>query len=1273
MALLLRALALLLRAGLGLCALLLVLAALYVSLGRELMPLVAEYRQEAEDKAREALNLPVQIGALEGTWKGFAPVLLVHDLQLGEGADALQLKQVRLVPDVLGSLLARQLQIAHVELSGLSISAVQSVDGSWALEGLPKPGGPTQLDPQQLFSQAQMVKALSLLDSQVSVQAQGQAALHLTGVNLSIRNGHTRQRLDARLLLPDGKPLALQLRTRLQPKQWQNSSAQLYLSLPQSDWAQWLPANALGQYQVKHLQMGGELWLDWADGAVQQAASQLHGQQFEGAYGQRKSVAVQDLSVDAYAQRNRDGLKLVIDDLGFSRGEQRWGGVEVQVAQQPKQWLISANRIDLAPLQELISALAPMPDKARDIVDQLAPHGELSNLQFVYLPESQASDRLQFSANLRQVGISSWHGVPAVENVTGSITGDLGHGELRMATEEFSLHLDTLFPKPWIYHQANAQLFWEIDDEAFTLRSPYMKVVGDEGPAAGDMLIRLRFDPAAEDYMDLRVGMRGGDARYTEKYLPSLVPGFSKDLDHWLKTAIRGGAVDEGFFQYQGSLNKGAEAAAHSLTLFFAVHDAELAFQPGWPTLHKGKADVFIEPTAVRIELEQGRLLNSQVSAAQAVIGLTEAEHPIHLRIKGDVHSSLPDALKILQETPLGTAEVFAGWQGEGELRGKLDLDIPLYKGKAPNVVVDFATDNASLSIANPALQFSHLSGAFRYDTAKGLSADQIRAQLFGQQVRAKAIAEGSGGRARTRIDAAGQIGVSDLSQWLGVSQELPVSGKLPYQLRLTIDGEDSQLRVDSNLKGVVVALPEPFAKRGDELRPSIWRMTLGGRERRYWLDYDKLLSLSFAAQPGQFNQGRGELRLNDGPALLPTSAGLRVRGRVSHFDLNAWQQAVEPYVQTAGGNAQQLFKDAQIRVGRFSGFGTTVDGLEVGLSRNSSSWLVDVDSVRVKGRVGLPTDSTQPIAVNLAYLRFPAAQKDADSKADAEPGPDILAEVDPRTFPSLDVAVQHVFQGDDALGAWAFKARPKGQGVQFSELALNLKGLTISGQGTWQHSPSGVRTTYEGRLAGKDLSKVLAAWGYAPSASSESFRVDVSGNWPGSPAWFSLQRFSGMADISMRKGQFTEVDGSASALRVFGLLNFESIGRRLRLDFSDILGKGLSYDRVKGVLAADRGVFVTRKPIALDGPSSNLELDGTLDMAADRIDAKLLVTLPVSNNLPIAALLIGAPAIGGALFVVDKLLGNKVARFASVQYNVRGPWQNPEIIFDKPFEKAKE
>ena len=164
-----RILAALTRWGLGLCALVLVLMALYVSLGRELTPLVAEYRAEVEAKASAALGMPLHIGELEGNWSGFAPILLAHDVMVGEGANALRLDQVRAVPDLWASLLAREVRIAHLELSGLKISLKEGEDGHWALEGLPVQQD-QPLDPEQLLNRMQMVQQLSVLDSQVTLQ-----------------------------------------------------------------------------------------------------------------------------------------------------------------------------------------------------------------------------------------------------------------------------------------------------------------------------------------------------------------------------------------------------------------------------------------------------------------------------------------------------------------------------------------------------------------------------------------------------------------------------------------------------------------------------------------------------------------------------------------------------------------------------------------------------------------------------------------------------------------------------------------------------------------------------------------------------------------------------------------------------------------------------------------------------------------------------------------------------------------------------------------------
>ena len=1264
---LIRILGALTRWGLGLCALLLVLVALYVNLGRELFPLVAEYRAEVQTKAREALGMPLQIGTLEGRWSGMSPVLLAHDVTVGEGANALHLDKVRVVPDVWGSLLSRAVRVQHLELDGLKISLKEGVDGQWSLEGLPvqqdKP-----LDPEQLLNQMQMLAQLSVLDSQITLQPLDQPPLTLTYVGLSLKTGSSQQRLDVRLTLPDGQPLTMNLRSRIRPSQWRDAEADAYLSLPQSDWARWLPARITQQWQFSQIKAGGELWATWGKGTLQSAAIRLNAPQFKGAYGERKPVQINNLALNGFFQRSAEGFKLSLDSLALNLGETRWETrLQLQQTSSTEKtqelWHLQADRLDLTPITPILNALGPLPEGVATTVERLKVTGTLRNVLLDIRPEATDDSKFSFAANLQQVGFDAYHGAPAARNVSGSISGDLGQGELRMDSKDFSLHLDPIFAKPWQYIQANARLTWKLDKQGFTLIAPYLKVLGEEGKIAGDFLIRLHFDPTQEDYMDLRVGLLEGDGRYTAKYLPTVL---SPALDEWLRTAILKGAVDEGFFQYQGSLNHDAVEAARSISLFFKVHDAELAFQPGWPHLSKISGDVFVEDSGVRILASKGQLLDTQVRDVFVNIPHVPAGKNSHMYIDGAFAGGLGDGVKILQDAPIGTGPTFAGWQGEGDLQGTLKLDIPLEQGEEPKILVDFKTAKARLKLSEPELELTQLKGDFRFDSTKGLSGQGITARAFDRPVSARIFADGKGGKINTRVTASGQVTVKKLTEWLKVTQPLPVSGDIPYQLQLNLDGADSQLMVSSSLKGVAVDLPAPFGMSAAQGRDTVFRMTLQGAERRYWLDYGDLADFTFAAPASNFADGRGELFLGSGNAVLPGAKGLRIRGVLSELDVEPWNALVDRYSgQDPGGSAKQLLSGADFRVGKLTGFGTTLDQARLQLDRKPTAWALQLDSQQVKGAVGLPDAKGAPITVNLQYVRLPAP--DPAVQAD-ENAPDPLASVDPTKVPALDINIAQLFQGKDLVGAWSLKVRPIAKGLAFNSMNLGLKGMQLQGAGGWEVVPGATSSWYKGRLEGKNLADVLKGWGFAPTVTSENFHLDIDGRWPGSPAWVGLKRYSGSLDATLNKGQMVEVEGGAQALRVFGLLNFNSIGRRLRLDFSDLFDKGLSYDRVKGLLVASSGVYVTREPITLTGPSSNLELNGTLDMVADRIDAKVLVTLPLTNNLPIAALIVGAPAVGGALFLIDKLIGDRVARFASVKYTVKGPVKEPKITFEKPF-----
>ncbi|GGK08074.1 YhdP family protein [Pseudomonas matsuisoli] len=1274
-----RALRVVIAAG----AVLIILLALLISLGRLLIPAVAEYRAEIEARIEQAFGLPTHVGALEGSWHGLTPRLVARDVQIGEGENPLRLDALSIELDLPASVIDRQLQLSRLVASGLRLSLREEDSGDWRVEGFPGRAEKKPFDPGPLLAMLQHVGLLALQDAQVTIQPQAGDVLALNYLDLSLSSHGHLQRLDGRALLPDGAPLAFSVQGALAPNDILRSDLRAYLSLPQSDWAQWIPPTLLQQYRLQHLTGGGEVWLDWAQGRVQRAVARLNAAQVAVVHEDKRPVDVRDLGVSAYLDYADTGYRLRLDALAATLEGKRWGETDMLITQRPSgdgepaSWSVVADRIDLAPLTPLALALAPLPAKASEALEAIAPHGAIRNLDLRYIPSAPPEARVQLAANLERVGFGAYHGAPAAENVSGSIAGGLNKGELKVDSDDFMLHLSELFPKPWRYDHAAGRLSWTFDDDAFTLIGHYLRADGPVGNAAGDFLIRLKRDHAQESYMDLRVGLRNGDAAFTADYIPTRAPALSPELAEWLTTAIQGGTVDEGYFQYQGSLSKASPPTARRLMLYAKARDAQLAYQRGWPLLREASGEVFVENAHVRVQAPTGKLLGSRVKDVRVDIAKAD-DDIVHLKLQGEVSGSVDDALKTLSEAPIPPAERFGEWQGRGPLQGTLDLDIPFRKGMLPKVVVNFETQGATFSTATPDLRFERVAGQFRFDSERGLSTEGVTAVFLGEPVKGQAAAIGRAGDIRSRVTATGNMAWERLAEWLHVDRPLPVSGRIPFLLDLNLGEAGNTLKIDSTLQGVAVDLPAPFGKAPTEARPASFQMTLGQPEQRFWADYDRLANLALRLPGNDWQALQGTLVLGGGQASEPKAPGLALSGHLDAFDLAEWQAVQAKYLSpsqassaehTVGAPAPgQGVRRVDLNIDRFTGAGLDIAKLSLLLERATGRWNLTLGSETLAGTAGIPDAKDVPMDIALSRLRLPAAEPPPAADAPVEARKDPLADLDPRTLPPLRVTIDRLLQGDELLGAWSFRATPTPNGAQFDNVDLDLKkGLKLTGSVAWTGPAGASRSHYQGRLEGENLSEVLLAWKFAPTATSEDFRLDVNGNWPGSPAAVSLKSFSGEMDARLRKGAFVEVEGRASALRVFGLLNFNAIGRRLRLDFSDLLGRGLAYDEVKGTLLADRGMYVTRKPITMTGPSTNIEIDGKLDMVNQQIDAQMQVALPLTNNLPLAALIVGAPAIGGALFVVDRLLGDRVARFASVHYKVEGPLLEPKMTFERP------
>ena len=1248
--------------------LLLLATTAYISAGRLLTPMFNAYRIEVQDWLGEQLGQPLHLGRLHAGWHGLSPRFYAEEVRLGEAEQAIHIDRLHFRPDMLTSLLRREWSLAAVSLQGVELELRQE-GGQWHLHGMElaaQSDEPT--DWPRLLDQLQRIEHLSIVDARIAVRREDAAPFELRQAGFTLDRHHGRQRLQASMRLPDGQPVQLHATGNLAAGNWQRSSLQAYARMPASNWLQWLPLEWLaGMEPVLQLDTAAmplQAWLEVGQGQLQQLTLQSPGGRIQGRLQERElDLQLGQLQAFARTEGGRQRFWMPQFNVRWLPGADMLN-LPLQASRPAGQPFMEAPleiRLAELELQPFMSALlhhVPLPQLAHDILAQLDFRGRLRNTRLQWTPGEPWQQQLEYDTNVADLDYSPWNHVPGATGISGRLFGSLAGGELHLDSNGFSLYLDQLFADAWHYHRANARLTWSLAENLdFTLTSPYLQVVGDEGHLAGDFVISLPAASEKESYMDLRVGMRDGDASRTPRYLPLVLREEQPELWRWLHDAIRGAHVHEGYFQYQGSLAENAPESARSISLFFDVSDAELAYQPGWPALQEGRGQVFVHDWGIQVELDSARVLDTRITDARAEVVYPATGHST-LHVDTRLDSSMADALHMVQRTPLAEQIPFmADWQGQGKLPAGLRLKIPFADAQPVQALVDLQLDNASLFLPEQDIRLDQLQGALQIDSLKGLTGKNLRGRFLEQPFTASLQPGANRQDWNSQLQAKGRMPVAALQKWLDHQQPLPFSGSFNYELDLLLAETGSQLAVTTDLQGVHVDLPTPLAKPAEAKVPTSWHMTLDGPELHYRLVHGTRLNGLFAVEQKPDKLLRGELVLGGSAARLPAKPGLWIRGTLASVPVPDWLEAVDNYLPVFGEGQGAGLQELQLDATRLEGFGIPIEQARLRLWPNSSkqdAWLLKLDSKQVEGAVQV--SDGRPLVVTLERLQLPAPGSPADPLA-------LGAQLKPEDVPSMNLRIRQLQLGEDVLGELGFDSRPAEDSIRFSRIAADFKGLLLNGELDWYKSG---QSSFKGSLTGEKLEDILQAWGYARSMSSERFSTGLDIHWPGNPLDFSMAGLSGTAQLKFRKGQLTAADGSAQVLRVFGLLNFDTIGRRLRLDFSDLLGKGLSYDRIDGILDISSGVYRTRDALTLEGVSSNLSIEGMLDMPAGRVDAEMQLAMPITRNLPLAAVAVGAPAVGGALFVIDRLVGDRFARMAAVRYSIRGDWQDPQITLSK-------
>lgn len=806
----------------GSLAVVIIILAVLVTLGRKTLPLLHDYREQIAQMVSDRLGVKVHIGAVEGAWRGVRPRLKIRDLTIHsrtqEHIVSTELLETQI--DLPSLLWDWRLAFRKLQFSGVKARFNQHEDGRWSVNGLPL-SAPRQSefslrDPLDIFL---FGKRIQLNNAQLDFTFRTGHATQVVLPQILLENDDDFHRLRLGFAVDgDQKALNLVVEGQGDPRDTEHFAAKGYLSLEHFPMEKVVAATALAAWQ--HLDQGR-----WSEGSRVNLKLWFEGNLAKG-FDLAGSLSAQDLPLKLPANlrlperteanlsgrwQPDSGWQLVLGQLQLHWPQVSSPSVNLSLGGKlGEYWSLALDKLDLTAWRQLAGSL----ELHHPVLDGLAPEGVLSNLHMRQASAEQGYFDLQ--ANLSGVGVYSINGSPQIRMVDGYLRTSALGGTLDLASEHgFSMHYPSVYPTPLDYDSAHGQLRWQLDqvNRQVLVSSSRLSLRGEEGPAEGHLYLALptHKSPTAEPWMELVVGLKDSQAHYHKKYVPFTV---NSKLLEWLDRSIKAGHLIDGGFIYRGSLLK-TPITGRSMQLYLNVENARLAFDSNWPELTEASARLVMDDNDLRVDVSSGQLMGNTISDTQ--VWLTR-EPGLTLAVEGQMSGSSEAALNLLKNSPVATlaGDALAQLDLKGAMNGSIALRVPLAEGGASWQEVAAVVEANQLHMPQLNLAFTNVTGELRYSNETGLTSPGILAHLWGEPISAQIVSDQQG----NRITARGPVQVTALNQWLKRPELNYAYGRADVEAIVYLPSfknpADRALHVEfkSDLRGLGAKLPTPLGKQ---------------------------------------------------------------------------------------------------------------------------------------------------------------------------------------------------------------------------------------------------------------------------------------------------------------------------------------------------------------------------------------------------------------------------------------------------------------------------
>jgi uncharacterized protein (TIGR02099 family) len=689
------------------------------------------------------------------------------------------------------------------------------------------------------------------------------------------------------------------------------------------------------------------------------------------------------------------------------------------------------------------------------------------------------------------------------------------------------------------------------------------------------------------------------------------------------------------------------------------IERGELAYIQDWPVAAEldGTVEFVNASFAAR---GSGRVLGNRT--ADVRVGIADLRTGL-LTLQFDTIGPLHQVLAFLQDAPLIARYLgkdFARLEspgGVGEVG--LDLRLPLRDRASYELTAGLGISDGELAFRGFAPRATEIRGSLAL--ADGvLRGEGIEAVFLDGPVTARVDAAGVAGY-RARIDMDGEVTIDAVTQAFNLPYADRLAGQTRWQGSLLIpvaDGGTSlppRITVDSNLSGVALRFPEPFAKPPGEPSNLEIDMTFpdGGLEMEGYVGATRRFALQLdadAENEGKFRFRRAALRFGGALPEFRFDRGVTVDGMLPQLRVDDWL----PLSTGASGKRSQwsgAFAGADLDIAEFSVFGQKLGSTKIDARRGTDDWQIDIDSGAIAGTLLVPTDlASDPQIVAMMRRLYLNAGGDGAVRAGS---------IDPRELPGLQLHSDEFGIGERQLGRLDAEILSDPLGLRLVSFETATDSFTAQGSGGWFTGDDGDTTRFAVSVSSSNVAGMLGDLGFDSFIEAERAEATASVYWPGPPSGAWMDHVSG--DLALRAEKGSLIDVQPGAGRVVGLLSISALPRRLALDFRDVFNRGLVFDDITADFVVVDGNAYTDN-LKLTGPVAEVGLIGRTGLRDRDYRQQAVVTAEPGKMLPTVGALLGGPTVGAALLIFTRIFKKPLRGIGSASYCVTGSWHEPAV-----------